>query len=42
MRLRIDLAIPAGVIIGGVASDGGVYPVTVGSHLIDFVPRGDR
>jgi hypothetical protein len=42
MRLRIDLASPAGMIINGVASDGSVYPVTVGAHLIDFVPRGDR
>ena len=42
MRLRIDLAIPAGQIIDGIASDGGVYPVTVGQHLIDAVPRGDR
>jgi hypothetical protein len=42
MRLRIDLAAPPGMIIGGVASDGSVYPVTVGAHLIDAVPRGDR
>ena len=42
IRLRIDLAIPAGVIIDGVASDGKVLPVTVGQHLIDAVPRGDR
>jgi hypothetical protein len=42
IRLRIDLATPLGVPIDGVASDGGVYPVTVGAHLIDFVPRGDR
>ena len=42
MRLRIDLAIPAGQIVDGIASDGGVYPVTVGAHLVDFVPRGDR
>ena len=42
IRLRIELAIPAGEIIDGVASDGAVYPVTVGQHLIDAVPRGDR
>jgi hypothetical protein len=42
IRLRIDLAIPAGEIIDGVASDGSVLPVTVGSHLIDAVPRSDR
>jgi hypothetical protein len=42
IRLRIDLASPPGTIIDGVASDGGVRPVTVGQHLIDFVPRGDR
>ena len=33
IRLRIDLA---------AASAGLVYPVTVGQHLIDSVPRGDR
>jgi hypothetical protein len=42
IRLRIALAIPAGIIIDGVASDGSVRPVTVGNHLIDAVPRGDR
>ena len=42
IRLRIDLAVPAGQIADGVASDGSVYPVTLGQHLIDFVPRGDR
>ena len=42
VRLRIDLAVPAGQIINGVASDGTVYPVTLGQHLIDAVPRGDR
>jgi hypothetical protein len=42
IRIRIDLAIPAGVIIDGVASSGKVLPVTVGQHLIDAVPRGDR
>ena len=42
LRLRIDLAVPAGQIIDGVASDGTVYPVTIGQHLFDAVPRGDR
>ena len=42
IRLRIDLAVPAGQIVNGVASDGTVYPVTVGQHLIDAVARGDR
>ena len=42
IRLRIDLAVPPGMIINGVASDGSVLPVTVGQHLIDSVPRGDR
>lgn len=42
IRLRIDLAVPAGQIINGVASDGSVLPVTVGQHLIDVVLRGDR
>jgi hypothetical protein len=42
MRLRIDLAAPLGMIIDGVASDGSVYPVTVGQHLIDYAQRGDR
>ena len=42
IRLRIELAAPPGVIIGGVASDGAVLPVTVGQHLVDAVPRGDR
>ena len=42
IRLRIDLAVPAGQIIDGVASDGTVLPLTVGQHLIDAVPRGDR
>ena len=42
IRIRIDLAIPAGVIVDGVASSGKVLPVTVGQHLIDAVPRGDR
>ena len=42
IRIRIDLAIPAGVIIDGVASSGKVLPVTVGSHLIDVAVRGDR
>ena len=45
MRLRIDLAAPAGFIIdrvNNVQADGNVRPVTVGSHLIDFVTRGDR
>jgi hypothetical protein len=42
IRLRIDLATPAGMIINGVASDGTVLPVTVGQHLVDAVPRGDR
>jgi hypothetical protein len=42
IRLRIDLATPAGMIVDGVASDGTVLPVTVGQHLVDAVPRGDR
>jgi hypothetical protein len=45
IRLRIDLATPAGTIIDHVTntqSDGSVRPVTVGQHLIDSVPRGDR
>jgi len=45
IRLRIDLAAPAGFIIdpvNNVQSDGSVRPVTVGQHLIDAVPRGDR
>jgi len=42
IRMRIDLAIPAGQIVDGVASTGAVLPVTVGQHLIDSVPRGDR
>jgi hypothetical protein len=42
LRLRIDFAIPPGQIVNGVASSGAVYPVTVGQHLIDAVPRGDR
>jgi hypothetical protein len=45
IRLRIDLAAPAGAIIdraSNLASDGSVRPVTVGQHLIDSVPRGDR
>ena len=45
IRLRIDLAAPAGVIIdkvNNIQSDGSVRPVTVGQHLFDAVPRGDR
>ena len=42
IRLRIDLATPAGMLIDGIASDGTVLPVTVGQHLVDAVPRGDR
>jgi hypothetical protein len=45
IRLRIDLASPAGTIIdkiNNIQSDGTVRPVTVGQHLIDSVPRGDR
>jgi hypothetical protein len=42
IRLRMDLAIPPGQIVNGVASSGAVLPVTVGQHLIDAVPRGDR
>jgi hypothetical protein len=42
LRLRIDFAIPPGQIVNGVASSGAVLPVTVGQHLIDAVPRGDR
>jgi hypothetical protein len=45
IRLRIDLATPAGFIIdklSNLQSDGSVRPVTVGQHLIDSAPRGDR
>ena len=45
IRLRIDLAAPPGVIIdkvNNIQSDGRVRPVTVGQHLIDSAPRGDR
>ena len=45
IRLRIDLAAPPGFIIdqvNNIQSDGRVLPVTVGQHLIDSVPRGDR
>ena len=42
MRLRIDLAAPAGTVVNGQVFDGSVRPVTVGQHLIDFVMRGDR
>lgn len=42
IRLRIDLAIPPGQIVGGVASSGAVLPVSLGQHLIDAVLRGDR
>ncbi len=45
MRIRIDLAAPPGFVIdpvNNIQSDGSVKPVTVGQHLIDFVPRGDR
>jgi hypothetical protein len=42
IRMRIDLAVPPGQIVNGVASNGSVLPVTVGQHLIDSVPRGDR
>ena len=45
IRLRIDLAAPAGFIIdkvNNIQSDGSVRPVTVGQHLFDAVPRGDR
>jgi hypothetical protein len=45
IRLRIDLAAPAGTIVdpvNNIQADGSVLPVTVGQHLIDSVPRGDR
>lgn len=46
IRLRIDLTIPAGVTIGAganqITGNGAVLPVTLGQHLIDAVPRGDR
>jgi hypothetical protein len=53
IRLRIDLALPAGVkvdatgVVGGsqapiIIGSGNVLPVTIGQHLIDTVPRSDR
>ena len=53
IRLRIDLALPVGVkvdatgVVGGakepiIIGSGNVLPVTIGQHLIDSVPRGDR
>ena len=45
LRLRIDLAAPAGFVldpVNKIYADGLVRPVTVGQHLIDSVPRGDR
>src|SRR4029077_19256615 len=42
IRLRIDLAVPAGEIIDGVAADGSVLPVTVGGRWIDAVRGGAR
>jgi hypothetical protein len=42
IRMRIDLALPSGVFVGGVAGTGQVLPVTIGQHLINVAPRGDR
>jgi hypothetical protein len=53
IRFRIDLAVPAGLKVDAAGEVGGskapitigngvVMPVTIGQHLLDAVPRGDR